>query len=270
MYEQYFKILDINPDATLKEVKQAYRDLAQIWHPDYVSTKNPRLKKKAEEKMKELNEARSKVIAYLTEKQRRKTEEHNAWEQAEQKRAAQERAARARAERERAEAAKKAEEDFFRKRAEQMAAEAKAKKKKSNNNQYDSKTDASTNEQIIIVGCPKCGKRNRVRKIAIGFIVKCSECGDLLYFTEQEQMERAAEDFYRKRAEQMTANEAPLHPPKISDLQYRTIWAAGVSLSLLGLLILAFELEVGIGLIFLGLPFFIVAFGLVWSLVPKR
>lgn len=108
MDKKYFKILDINPNATLEEIKQAYRDLAQIWHPDYVSTKNPRLKKKAEEKMKEINEARSKAIAYLTEKQMRKTAEHNGWERAEQERAARERAARW-------EAAKKAEQTRTRK-----------------------------------------------------------------------------------------------------------------------------------------------------------
>jgi curved DNA-binding protein CbpA len=145
MCEQYFKILEINTDATLKEVEQAYRDLAQIWHPDFVSTKNPRLKKKAEEKMKEINEARSKIIANLTKKKGGKTEGHNEWEQAERDKAAREQAERERAKRERAkrekaaqeraEAVKKAEQtrkrtedEIFKKRAESMAAKSKAKK----------------------------------------------------------------------------------------------------------------------------------------------
>ena len=39
---------------TEDELHQAYRDLAQVWHPDK-HTKNPRLQKKAEAKLKEIN-----------------------------------------------------------------------------------------------------------------------------------------------------------------------------------------------------------------------
>jgi len=50
------EILGLKPDASQEEVNQAYRDLAKVWHPDrFVG--NPRLQKKAEEKLKEINAA---------------------------------------------------------------------------------------------------------------------------------------------------------------------------------------------------------------------
>ena len=48
------EILGLKPNASQEEVNQAYRDLANVWHPDrFVG--NPRLQKKAEEKIKEIN-----------------------------------------------------------------------------------------------------------------------------------------------------------------------------------------------------------------------
>ncbi|MBW1888862.1 MAG: molecular chaperone DnaJ, partial [Deltaproteobacteria bacterium] len=38
--------------ASPYEVKQAYKDIVNVWHPDRFSN-NPRLKQKAEEKLKE-------------------------------------------------------------------------------------------------------------------------------------------------------------------------------------------------------------------------
>ena len=51
-----YKILEINESASLPEIKQAYRDMIGIWHPDrYIQ--NPRLYAKATEKLKDLNAA---------------------------------------------------------------------------------------------------------------------------------------------------------------------------------------------------------------------
>jgi hypothetical protein len=52
----YYRILDLPPGASMAEVKMAWRDLAQVWHPDRF-TGNERLQKKAEEALKEINEA---------------------------------------------------------------------------------------------------------------------------------------------------------------------------------------------------------------------
>jgi DnaJ-domain-containing protein 1 len=50
------EVLGLKPGASQEEVTQAYRDLVNVWHPDrFVG--NPRLQKKAEEKVKEINAA---------------------------------------------------------------------------------------------------------------------------------------------------------------------------------------------------------------------
>ncbi len=50
------EILGLKPGASQEEVNQAYRDLVNVWHPDRFED-NPRLQKKAEEKVKEINAA---------------------------------------------------------------------------------------------------------------------------------------------------------------------------------------------------------------------
>jgi len=50
------EILGLNQGASKEELEQAYRDLANVWHPDRF-TNNPRLQQKAEEKLKEINAA---------------------------------------------------------------------------------------------------------------------------------------------------------------------------------------------------------------------
>lgn len=59
--ERCFEILEIESGASTEEVKQVYKDLVHVWHPDRFSH-NPRLKRKAEEKMKEVNLAYEIVI----------------------------------------------------------------------------------------------------------------------------------------------------------------------------------------------------------------
>ena len=59
-----FEILEIGTDATEDEARQAYKDLVAVWHPDRFSH-NPRLKKKAEEKLKEANLAFEMVQAFF-------------------------------------------------------------------------------------------------------------------------------------------------------------------------------------------------------------
>jgi len=72
-----YEILELDRDASLNEAKQAYKDLVNIWHPDRVSN-NPRLKQKAEEKLKEVNVAYEKVEAFLSSKQDPEPEQQEA------------------------------------------------------------------------------------------------------------------------------------------------------------------------------------------------
>jgi transcription termination factor NusB len=59
--EQYYEILEISSDASVDEIKQAFRELAQIWHPDRYAY-NPRLQQKAEAKFKNINMAYHKLM----------------------------------------------------------------------------------------------------------------------------------------------------------------------------------------------------------------
>ncbi|WP_404790007.1 J domain-containing protein [Altericista sp. CCNU0014] len=55
-FEAYFRALELDRDATLDEIKQAYKDLVMVWHPDRFGH-NARLRHKAEEKLKQFNQA---------------------------------------------------------------------------------------------------------------------------------------------------------------------------------------------------------------------
>ena len=49
----YYKILQVNRNASDEDLKKSYRKLAMKWHPD----KNPNNKKDAEAKFKQISEA---------------------------------------------------------------------------------------------------------------------------------------------------------------------------------------------------------------------
>jgi hypothetical protein len=51
-----YKVLGLYPGASKDEVKRAYRDLAQVWHPDRFEH-NERLAAKAQKNVKRINEA---------------------------------------------------------------------------------------------------------------------------------------------------------------------------------------------------------------------
>ena len=53
---KYYEILGVKPGDSMDEIKQCYRDLVNIWHPDRFNN-NPRLQQKAHEKLKEINRA---------------------------------------------------------------------------------------------------------------------------------------------------------------------------------------------------------------------
>jgi hypothetical protein len=53
---KYYRLLGLRYDAPLSEIKQAYRDLVRVWHPDRFA-RDERLQKRATEKLIELNEA---------------------------------------------------------------------------------------------------------------------------------------------------------------------------------------------------------------------
>ncbi len=62
--DDYYRLLGLNPGASEEEIKEAYKDLIKVWHPDRFSN-DPRLKEKANEKLKEINSAYEILKAYM-------------------------------------------------------------------------------------------------------------------------------------------------------------------------------------------------------------
>ena len=71
--QRYYEILEIDPGVSSEGVLQAYKDLVNVWHPDRFS-KLPRLRRKAEKKLKEVNEAYEKLQSHLSDPEKSKRE----------------------------------------------------------------------------------------------------------------------------------------------------------------------------------------------------
>lgn len=59
----HYKILELEPGASQDDIRQAYKDLAKVWHPDRFAD-SPRLQHKAEEKLKLINTAYEFLKSY--------------------------------------------------------------------------------------------------------------------------------------------------------------------------------------------------------------
>ncbi len=75
--EQSFEILELDRGASTDEIKQSYKDIVAVWHPDRFYN-NPRLKQKAEEKLKEVNVAYDTLKSYLSSEQRMEPKQEKA------------------------------------------------------------------------------------------------------------------------------------------------------------------------------------------------
>jgi uncharacterized membrane protein len=60
-------LLDLRPGYSQADLKQAYKDMAQVWHPDRFAH-NARLKEKAEDKLKQINTAYEVLDQALVER----------------------------------------------------------------------------------------------------------------------------------------------------------------------------------------------------------
>ena len=59
---RYYRVLGLEPGVSLEELKQTHKDLVKVWHPDRFAD-DPRLQQKAQEKLKEINEAYEQVLS---------------------------------------------------------------------------------------------------------------------------------------------------------------------------------------------------------------
>lgn len=60
--EDSYRLLDLAPTASDEEVRNAYRDLTKVWHPDRFAH-DPSLRQKSEEQLKKINEAYDTIRA---------------------------------------------------------------------------------------------------------------------------------------------------------------------------------------------------------------
>lgn len=59
-----YKTLDLKNGASIDDARKAYKDMVRVWHPDRF-TGNPRLRAKANEKLKEINLAYGEIKTFL-------------------------------------------------------------------------------------------------------------------------------------------------------------------------------------------------------------
>ena len=86
--EKYYKILEIHINATEQEVKQAYRDMVKVWHPDRF-THDIKLQKKAEENLKKINDAYQRIVDHLNNSHKRQQSQQYERTEKQEKRASQ-------------------------------------------------------------------------------------------------------------------------------------------------------------------------------------
>ena len=73
--EKCFEILEVDKDTSPEKIKEAYKDIINVWHPDRFSN-NRRLKEKAESKVKDINVAYETLQSYTpTRKQQQAPQE---------------------------------------------------------------------------------------------------------------------------------------------------------------------------------------------------
>ena len=60
--QQFYEILGVQPGASPEQIQQAYHDLVKVWHPDRFGS-DTRLQARAQEKLKEINEAYDAVMS---------------------------------------------------------------------------------------------------------------------------------------------------------------------------------------------------------------
>src|SRR6266404_3302898 len=59
-----YRTLDLQPGADLGSVRQAYRVLVKVWHPDRFGN-DPKLQAISDEKLKDINASYEAIVAYL-------------------------------------------------------------------------------------------------------------------------------------------------------------------------------------------------------------
>jgi DnaJ-domain-containing protein 1 len=67
---EYYPVLRLKPDASERDIKTAYRDLAQIYHPDRFDGHHERVRRTAEDYLKSVNVAYSHIMGHFESRSR--------------------------------------------------------------------------------------------------------------------------------------------------------------------------------------------------------
>ena len=60
-----YQVLELEPGASPEQVKEAWRELVKVWHPDRFPN-DAKLQRRAQERLKEINLAYEKLQEFLT------------------------------------------------------------------------------------------------------------------------------------------------------------------------------------------------------------
>ena len=66
-YDKYFKILELDIQASKEDVKKAFSELSHIWHPDNYMGKPSKIQDRATRKFKKISTAYQVLNEYLSE-----------------------------------------------------------------------------------------------------------------------------------------------------------------------------------------------------------
>ena len=68
-WKDYYEISGISPEATNEEIQKAFRELSLIYHPDRMVQFPESVRQRAQEKLKEINEAKA-VLGNLEQRKK--------------------------------------------------------------------------------------------------------------------------------------------------------------------------------------------------------
>lgn len=160
--EECHRVLDVALGASLEEVKQAYRVLVMVWHPDRLG-QNAKVREIAEEKLKHINEAYDTLCHFLKEGSEHQLRAHEERERAErakqeqaQKEHEQQERDRVERERKRREEAERREKDERRREQERWEREAIEKTERLRQEKIRKEHEDKKREKQEIRVCKEC------------------------------------------------------------------------------------------------------------------
>ncbi len=126
--KKLYKLLDLEPGASIENVKKAFRELSHIWHPDNHFNKSEGVQARAEEKFKEISQAYQELKEHLGKEEDRSVQEEREAEETRKRKEEEARQEREKESRRAEEQKKREQEERARKEREQREREERDRK----------------------------------------------------------------------------------------------------------------------------------------------